>query len=1202
MMAMVTFRNLFFDTTLHAQLITLGYNMPKNLSEWETYLKPFFSQITLLGEIQLTRDQVDEIGGEIRELIQRNKLSKVTKMLDDFYYRTFATYLVHVAAHNTEREYWGVIENNLRVGDHTPQQQGWKKMFMDTLEEFGLPTFKSAGGYRYVTPIRLHAGIPAYSLPDFFEQILLPSVQQSRFAELPTAELVDEMLGRSTVQMFVDSSVRYFLEFGRKHAPDYVLEFVENCQKMARFYLQKFDLPSPVELNLPPYVIRTFRQFMEEEQDDKIGPRMRVPYISLSPWEPEFYLHLPQQPIEGKHAAQSHYWEIEGYGAAGKLFTHTEWVRVRQRGHSLETRVSQIPLDAPVNSLQVSFCRQNPDEGTLVSIHEEALLTRWLHLLPTSDQPPLLAFHPHNGRQMRWELTIPADEYWLLYPRSAELRAENAHHIQEFLEFYGDWEDWQLGWWDFEKASVIHLLEDGEAEPLVSIPIQERAAEPELAGGDILSQTADPNEVPIYIGEPPRLRIPTRLGRTFVQELSRWRIELASRWAANPVLDNQSYALEDFVDQIECKDNAFEFPLTALLDSQPAGSYQGIVRGPMGFRTPIRFRIWPELDIEDLEPYYLPGRDGAVSAQFTIALPEDCQVQPQTRDEDGVTVTSTGTQFAITVAPEASLAELHLVMPQIDQDPVRVSVSLAVPRLRWAFPQGSPEREMAWHTSPIMRPVDAILQAVREGDPASLHVELPTEQSLLLALHLINPENGEHLQESRHTHETHRLRTRWRFPLGQYTDTVRNLPDIPVFEFRLVILDGQTNEVAKIPLLRLNRTLDISFKWIKHLDPPTFCLYWDEPHPLRNRRVRIWSEWQPWHHPVEIKIPDAADGEFLVTETGLPPSRYLLHFFTATPWYPKEPPVDPPKDSFLAETTTPQDHLKWLASQLEQSPEREFLLRFERACVYTTLNDQDRCNVETTWCYQNLDKATPEQIIALHHWVGKRDKATQSAIRIQMYRPKNLERLYQAFPRTNSMLTTYLQYLPSTKIIKLESARMILRHSVGTVLALHCLQILLKWEDPQAISQICQRVMEGQLSDADAQALMKQKAGFALESLSTLPPTPVTIRLLANLAKTVPNQQIFITPRYWVLTDGGWGHIERIIDTETQLDLPYFNAKTDKPSLAINLRPKISNEKIMLDINNNKLTFLYAETIYVCSYDDCKFGHGSKMRYSTFTI
>ena len=1165
--------------------------MPKNLSEWESYLTPFFNQINLLGEIPLTHDQIEEIGQEIRGLIQHNKLSKTTKMLDNLYYRTFATYLVHVAAHNTERNYWGVIESNLGVAKNAPTQQSWKLNFIKTLKEFNLPTFESVGGYRYVTPIRLHAGIPAYSLPDFFEQILLPSVEQSRFAELPTAELIEEMLGRSTVRMFVDSSVRYFLEFGQKHARDYVLKFVEKCQEMARYYFRHYDLLSPAELNLPPYVVRAFRQFMEDGRDVKTGQRMRPPYISLDPSVPEFYLHLPQQPVEGIYAAQTHYWKIEGYGVDGKEeFKRVERVRVRQRGRKFVTASSDIPLDIPASYLQISFCRQKFNDENSPSSHEDTLFTRRLHLLPTSDQPRLLAFHPHNGRRLSWVLSIPSDDYWLLYPRSAKLHAENALQLEEFPEFYGDWEDWQLGRWDLSKTNTIHLL-DEEGELLSLIPVQERVAKPELVGGHILPQTVDPDDIPLYIGEPPRLRIPIQIGRTLEQELSRWRINFTSRWAANPVLDNQSYALIDFVDQVEGKGNAFELRLVALLGNQPTGSYEGVVYGPTGSRIPFRFRIWPKLEIDGLEPYYLPNQEGAAEVQFSAILPEGCQIQPQTEGE-GITVTSVGAQYSITVSPELSLAELYLVMPQINQDSVRVSLSLAVPRLRWAFPQGAHEREMVWYTSPIMRSVDAILQASQEGNLTALHVELPSlaiEYSLLFALRLIDPESGEHYHESSNTHDAHHLRTRWRFPLGQYTDDLRNLRDLPVFEFQLVILDERTNKTSETPLLRLNRTLDISFKWIEHLDPPTFCLYWDEPRPLRNRRVRIWSEWQPWNHPVEIKIPDDANGEFLVTETGLPPSRYLLHFFTATPWYPKEPPADPPKDSCLAETTTPQNQLKWLASQLKQFPEREFLLRFERACIYATLKDQDRCNTETTWCYQNLNKATPEQIIALHRWVGKRDKATQSAIRIQMYRPKNLASLFQTFPRTNSMHKAYLQYLPNTKIVKLESARMLLKHKIDTILALHCLHILLNQEDSQGIVHICQRVMKGQLSDDDALALMKQKGVFSLETLCTLNPTTTITRLITKLARTVPDQRIFITTNHWVLTDAGWGGIEKIQDFETQAELPYFSAKSDTPLLSIALRPQTSTEKIMLDIAEQNLSFVGAEEIYICGYDDCRF-------------
>ena len=1149
----------------------------KLLSDWETYLTPFIGQIKLLGEIPLTWMEVESIGQEIRLLLQREKPTKGTHDLESFYYRTFVVYLAHVAAHNAERNYWGVIQNNLHLTEKTRQQQEWGSKFIRILKKLGLPTFGDVGGYRYVTPIRLHGGIPVYSLPDFFAHILLPGVQNPRFSKLPTTDLVNEMLDRSAVQMLVDSPVRYFLEYGREHTRDFVLEFVENCRTMARAYLQTGDTLDPNELNIPPYVVRTFRQFMEEGGTVP-GSRLRAPFISLNPWWSEFYLHLPPQSVEGLQAHKTFFWKIE---PPEPETTRLEQVRVRQRGSDRETIGIELPLETPVDHLGVAFGRK--EDG----IPELEIKGSWrLRLLPSSDEPPLRAFHPNNGKLVNWTQALPAVDLWLLYPRQTQLEGTNIHLREEFNEFYGLLEDWQMKWWDLRDTDSVHLIANGD-EICAPIPVQGSLSEPELVGGTLLLQNDNPDNVPLFIGEPPRLSIPIQPGRSLDKEIPRWRVCLASRWAAKPELDGETSRLTEFEESIEMREGAFELPLVLLLGGEAAGEFEGEVTGPMGFPSTFRFRIWPELEIEGLQPYYLPERNGAQPVSFSLILPHGSSLQTQVGVE-GVEVGTQGNQYSVTVAPDVGRAELHLIAPLPGRESLHVPLDLAVPRLRWALPHGEGEREFTWHTSPITRPIDVLLQT----EHASLYIEFPlaTEHSLFFALNLIDPDTGKCIQRSRRTYQPpHPNQIPWGFPLSQYKDTLRNLPDQPIFEFHLEILDGQTGQTVQIPLLRLNRTLDIRAIWIEHLAPPAFRLHWEESHPLRNRRVYIWSEWQPWCSPVELKIPDEARGDLLVTDVGLPPSLYRLLFFTALLWEEKDPPAAPLPGSHLVQTVTRDVHLSWLEEQIQKHPKREFLLRFERACLYETFKDHIGRDHEVTWCFQNLEKASPVRILVLYRWLEKRDPENHKAVRIRMYSENYLQLLFETLPNTPQILQDYLRDLPKTSIITPASALLILEHQTDPVIDIHCLFILIKRSNKQGVIQICDRIDAGALSDSDAIALLKENPRFSLEALSTLPRKPLTNRLIAHLATTDSDQQDFIVPGWWVLTDAGWGRIERIQDPETQENLQYYDTRKDTPRLAITLQRGRSSESITFDLSAQTIQFEDARWVYVCTKGDCKF-------------
>jgi RNA polymerase primary sigma factor len=1163
--------------------------MRQTLDEWEASIEPYFKHISLLGEIPITYIELENLSNLFQDLVKRSGQAKATHILTVNYSKTFITFLAAVAALNVNRDYWRVVSEATGIPIQRLSQLQWGEYFLKHLGIFHLPTFKGVGGYRFVTPIRLHGGIPAYSLPDFFAYVLWPSVKNEKYKALPTEKLFQTLLKRTTVQYFVDSPVTNFLENGG----DYAVEFLDRCRKMARLYLQSNEVPTASEVNLPPYVMRTFKQWVEEELETDKGTRLRSPKVILDPWGPDFYISLPSESVEGLLATRSYSWRIEMQGQDGKTIEHIERVRVRRRGYDLETEKTEFPLENPSSKIVVSYCSTE----TGVDHQEEQVtntIRRWrIDLFSSRDQSPLIVFHPNDGRLLRWNQTLPAEELWLVYPDECELSITGEGQILEnYPELYVQMGIWKVKAWDLSKAHSLQLVKNGKSlfQP---ISILSQPPDPILVGDNLLASNADPDGIQIYIGSPPSLRIPIRPGRSVSSELNNWHINLESRWQALPKIHNKGFPLVEYPFSVEGAENSVNIALSAFLGKGACGSYRMVSTGPYGMRTEHRFRVWPNLIIDGLEKYYLPSQRGPQEVRFSMKIPDGCEVLPQAGVQ-GVNVREMEDNYQVIVDLNVSAVDLYLIKPLAEGEPIRLPLSLAIPRLRWAFLLEQEAKEIAWISSPIKSTVGAFLQSEQK----TLYFEFPfiDELPLTFNIQMVNPENGEFLQEHIRPQKVHKRKTHWRFPLGEFSDTIRQLGEQPLFEFQLVINNSQTGEILVLPVLRLSRELEITDVQIEFPDSKAIVLKWTEPKPLRNRRVLLWSEWQPWLPPKEIKIPDHIQGELKEQVIDLPPSYYRLHFFTAATWEEIDPPALPPVESHSVKAASPQEMLDWIDRRIDQHPDN-FLLHFFKACVLEALDDKPNRDEEITWCYQNLTKTMSKNIMAFHHWLGGeqaktrklRDPNTQKAVRISMFRPELLRQLLKAYPENDAIRTAYLDIYPTVTLINPETALMILNHDSDPARVIHSLQVLIQRESPQTLDKIIEIIEEGQLSDADACELLATNPEFSLFSLGELTDSPFKLRLIKRMVKLLPDQEYFVLPEFWVRTTGGWGRIEKICVEENDKELACFNRKKDMPILTVILRPDDCPERIWVDLVNDTITFLDANKVYICTKEDCNY-------------
>jgi hypothetical protein len=974
----------------------------------------------------------------------------------------------------------------------------------------------------------------------------------------------------------------FYLDNGGSAAVD----FLDNCRKMARSYEQLQEILDPEELGLPDYVVQTFQFYMEDKLEFARGKQIRPWRLYLDPYGPDFYLHLPAQLVEGSQAAARYHWKISMHILPAREIVHQEVVRVRRKGVNIQTEESQIPLEYLAHHLDVYFVQEDKSENDK---GKPKILRAWRRqILPGSKKPPIVAFRYSDQQYCNWNQYLPGEALWLIYPAGAELRIEGeGSFIESGAEMVDPWTGWQLKAWDLSTATAVRLVKDG-TEISVPIPIQTQIAEPVLLGENSLSQNMDPDGTQVYIGDPPVLQIPLRPGRSLEQEIAHWEISIESRWAAKPVMNGEKHCLSEYSKTILQDGQNIHLPLKEILGEKVYGTFKVDAFGPLGMEKSFRFRSWPMLGIEGLEPYYIPSKDGPVSAHFSIQVENDCEVQAQA-GSSGVAVSNKSGKWEVSVTPDSTFADLHLVFHH-QNEVVRVPLFISIPRLSWSLPQGVEDTDIQWTTSPIQMSVDALLQSTHK----SLYLSLPihSKTAMMVTILLVDPETDAIKQRSS-TQESHPGQTHWRFKLGDFSTTLNELIEYPNFEFRLEILDFENDQQWLVPLLKLSRKLDIKNVSIDLLSPSEIRIRWEEPKPLRNRRVLIWSKWQPWIDPYEIKIPDNARGELLVSNIDLPPSYYRLQFFTAPLWEETKPPPLPPADSHLVKAASPEKMLQWVNGLIKSNPDY-FLSHFYKACILEALTDDVQMDEEIQWCYQNIHNAGPKSILSFYQWLGwnqagsgeLRDINTQKAVRISMFRSSNLEKLLCTYDKEHQVRQDYLSEYLNTSLIQPDSALLILDYDDDPARIIHSLQIMVKRQHPEALPRIVRLIENGELSDADAEDILSQDPDYIFPLLADLPQNPVTNRLIKRLSERFPDQQYFVIRNQWVRTVAGWGRIDSIQDENGQ-ELPHLNRHSTKPLIILTLRPEQFPEVIQLDLQNKTIQFKDAVGVYRCTKESC---------------
>ncbi len=1108
------------------------------LQRWQERLDPYLSKIKILGEIPLEPNEHADIEHAIRELVSQHGLTKATRLLECKYPAAFVTYLAFKAAFNDDRSFWKNVAR--AIGLETPQPffhpaHHWGHTFLKIIEAHpNLRRFAGVSGLEYVTPIRLHGGIPAFSLPDFFQYILLPSVEKAPYDGMDDEAALRALLEHYTAQLFVDDVVRYFF----LHAGQAAQKFFSKCRRMARLAQTNQPLPPPQELGLRPYVVQAFETLQERQSAPAL--RRRRPRLFFDPYAPAFRILLPAQPLNLEQASARYDARLLDPQSRAAL---AEPRRLRPRRQGTEWLLEEVEwlLKEPLPAVQTALFLQNP---------ETPLLSYSLRILPPDGYPPLLAFRYQDGQQVRLSPSLPARELWLFYPADCELHFEGtARSLETLHPFAPPWQNWQAAAWDLSQARLVRLLREGQD---VCAPVAVlRLLEPALNLSTLPAQVLPVEEKPLYAAAP-HVILPLQNPSSAAEELQDWHLRLESRYAATPqgVWEVKANELPFVIENAHAL-----ISLVPWLGESPAGTYHLTISRRGRTVAELPFRVCAGLRVDGLQPYYLPTEQGAQPVTFTLHLPTNARLLAE--DESEVAPHPGG--FTVRIPAEASQADLRLELPAAPE-PIRIPLRISAPRLRWALAlqKGA---ALEWTYQPVSRSLPELLQADLAVFHPRLRVELPLPEGEkpLVELHLSAPKRETPLQTSS---SRPLAGGRLDFDLAAFFDTLRAESNESVFEFQLELLDANRNLNLSLPLLRLTREVDIRVCHFEALPDGNWRLHWYEPHPLRHRRLRLWSCWQPWAEPAEIPLPDDAPPSDITDasswwmydlppEVGLPPGEYRAQFVVVSPYEQSPLPPFPPEQTIQIQMNEPATRLLEIEKELANAPPaRAFALHFEKLCIYQSQKREQQKQTEIQWCLNHWREASLLHLEALARWLGQYDaRENQRAFLIYLFCDEALKRLEEErHPR--QFVQRYLSQIVHARNIRPESARRVLKIAYEPQVILRALQFLFQSDEAESRRVFWEFLEEGRISESDAAALLKDAPDFARHLLKDTPVSPLRSRLLSELSRYMDLPEYLVKTGYYVLCDVGWGKLLEIRGAEHE---NLFDPAQERPTLVIEL-------------------------------------------------
>jgi hypothetical protein len=433
--------------------------------------------------------------------------------------------------------YWPALWKAAGYMGNADDQRVWGMAFIAALSELGLPTF-SDSNLRWVGPILMHAGIPAYCLGDFFRLLADrrrqdPGLDADSFLTWATAPRRQLRLSQ------LDKPAERFLLNGGDYAHDIVDRTLD--------LLDRLTEPDPDfdAVRLPSYMIEMAKAEQAAGRLDltkatrsasnrtSVGIRRQAqPRIALDAYGQGVHVLLPAVGDTPDGVAR---WKITADGETRTVQSRAMWV-----GAAETTPQTVFPLDRPVRTVLVSLTGREDLAAELTVV----------------DQADPVLFFGDDGRRLSATVSLPRSQVWIMHPADQDLEfAGQPGQIVEPSVPFG-WDGWRLRGVSLEDVQVVGL-QGGRSHPV------EVQARPQLLFGEPLPGVVTPFGSPVY-PVPPRLRLPQAAGVKI-----KWYAEIRRVGTSAPLVGRAV----DPDDQIDIWEGV----------SRPVlGAFEITVRGPLG--------------------------------------------------------------------------------------------------------------------------------------------------------------------------------------------------------------------------------------------------------------------------------------------------------------------------------------------------------------------------------------------------------------------------------------------------------------------------------------------------------------------------------------------------------------------------------------------------------------------------------------------
>lgn len=846
----------------------------ESLDEWEAGLVRRLPGIRLLGELDLTRDDLGRLSGDIRQFVLRVGPQAASEALLDRYPTAAACLLVFTGIYDYQHGiYWEAIDR--RIGR---RRIAWGTIFEAALKRHRLeafPEFDEESALRYVSRILAHGGIPDYSLLDYFSFIARISGRGEWRSASASALIADWDEHDFNVRQ-IDKPVQRFLRHGSHVAED----FLQRSLEMMETALTSGSAPAASEFGLPERLTAPLAKWLESRSGDIITERrqrgLKSPNLIYDPWGiDKFVFEFPSQVIS--HDAYTASWSLRTDESSDRWPT-----RVR-RGKRTESMSAEAVIPQPSGKWTASFQVNETDVNS------------W-HFAGRDAARPLIAFDPDTGHLLRWSHGLAARDLWLIFPSSNDVHTVSTDGIDKPLpiierlpRLHGGWRQYTAVWVDLAPCSAVCMRVTGDRETDVKIPVihdESATARPiiRLDEVSISGIWATSRQLPV-VSKAPRIVIPAETWSDD-REAAIWFITVIPSDGSRPSERSKVRVSDLAWSNDETGRVIIDLGQRALLPATSLGTFSVNIRGPLGTDSRSTFSMVPGLQLSGHEPHQMLTRhegepatiDLTADVPFTLRKTSD-EVFSEQRD-GGVELRTSSTHIDLGISSpddaEVGMAAVDLVIP--------------VPTVRWAVIDGNHLVTPAWSTTALTISQDELMSL---EDPVLLVEGMATSSShgrpLGTARLVLYSGRREVLQDREVTVRA----ARCAIPLNVFYDTIRNRHDATL-NFVLSIWDADDRplviERSAIRPTRHFEPLQVSVSdeliTSNGVRERQVRVLWSQRHPIRGRELRIWSLTRPWDRPITASIPDDCEDEFVFTcpASQFPAGKYRFEIGVVDPW------------------------------------------------------------------------------------------------------------------------------------------------------------------------------------------------------------------------------------------------------------------------------------------------------------------------------